>query len=91
MNCWVEIFQYDRLVYKQRFQLWTVEEMSWDDKAKSRERQLNTIVARLRKAMPFFDPDKTKIFVTLKSKMSNGEIPDIQEVQEREGVYEVEQ
>jgi hypothetical protein len=65
--------------------------MAWDDKAKSRERQLKSIIARLRKAMPFFDPNKTKIFVTLKSKMNNGEISDIPESQESGAVHEVEQ
>jgi hypothetical protein len=87
----IEIYYYGVPIYKERFRLWEVEEMSWEDKAKSRERQFDLKISRLLKSLPVLFYNQTKIFVTFKSKMNNGEIPDIPEVQEWEGVHEVEQ
>ena len=86
----IVIYHYGMLIYRERFRLWEVEEMSWEQKAQSRERQYKSKISRLIKAMPFYDPDQTKIFITYKSKMNGAEIPDIQEVQEWEGVHEAE-
>jgi hypothetical protein len=90
MNCWVELYQYDQLIYKQRFQLWSVEELPWETNAKSRERQLQAIISRLQKALPFFNSAQTRIFITFKSKMNYAKFPHIPEVSQREGVHEVE-
>lgn len=80
MRGWIEIYHYRRLIYKERFRLWEVDEFTWEQKAQSRERQLNNKIARLIKSMPFYDPTLTQIFVTFKSKMNGTEIPDIPEV-----------
>lgn len=71
MKGWIEIYQHSRLIFKDRIWLWDVNDRSWELNVKSRERQLNLIIDRLIKAMPFYDPDHTKIFVTFKSKMNN--------------------
>lgn len=82
MTGWIEIYQYNRLVFKDSFWLWDVNDRTWKLNVKSRERQLNLIIDRLTKAMSFYDLDHTKIFVTFKSKMNGIEIPDLQEVKE---------
>jgi hypothetical protein len=82
----IEIYHYGLLIHQEPFRLWEVEEMSWESKAQSRERQYNSKIVRLIKSMPFFNPDHTKIFVTFKSKLNNAELSDIQEVLEQEGV-----
>jgi hypothetical protein len=83
----IDIYHYGVLIYQERFRLWEVEELSWEDKAKTRERQYNSKVARLIKSMPFYDPDITKIYVTYKSKMNGTEkLSDLPEVQEWKGV-----
>jgi hypothetical protein len=84
----IEILHYGKLIYRERFRLWEIEELPWEKKVQSRERQFNLKLSRLLKSMPFYDPDHIKIFVTFKSKMNDGKIPDIQEVQKREGVHE---
>lgn len=85
----IEIYHYGNLIYKERFRLWEVEEMPWEYKVQSRERQFNLKLSRLLKSMRLFNSDHTKIFVTFQSKM-NGKIPDIPQVHEREGVHETE-
>jgi hypothetical protein len=84
----IEIYHFERLIYVDRIRLWEVQEMPWEMQAQSRERQLNAKVTRLIKAMPFYNPDQTKIFVTFNSKMNGTQIPDLPEVQEWKGVHE---
>lgn len=88
MKCWIEIYRDRGIIYKEQFWLWDVEKRSWELNAKSRERQLNLMIGRLVKAIPFYDPDHTKIYVTFKSKMNHVELPDLQEVPQWEGVPE---
>lgn len=71
MTCLVEIFHYGIPVYRNQVRLYDVEEMSWEDQAKSRERQLNLKIDRLIMKIPFYDKDLTKIFITFKSKMDD--------------------